>query len=276
MAMTDAEARPTAVTTTVILPHHIAQEHWRFLHAFEDLDAATRRKLADRGIDTSETLWQRLRDLGGAALGLGQNILGSSKEGAEILWDLRRAFLTPYTYFVDLRLVRGSRPSRQKLRDLCLYNGIGSAINLCSEMPYGDQELLTPELVGRLQLKHIPVIDDTPPSMEQIVDFLKFVSEPSAARAYVHCEAGVGRTGVMVACYRLAVSGWHFDDALDEAKRFGCRGPGQQVRVKDFYEALRDDAIGWRRPEDFDSVAPTEAQAVAAPSMFRDPGSLEQ
>ena len=59
-----------------------------------------------------------------------------------------------------------------------------------------------------LHLDRIPIIDNTAPTMAQMKDFLDFVTNPSNQPAYVHCEAGQGRTGVMTAVYRMAVQGW--------------------------------------------------------------------
>lgn len=38
--------------------------------------------------------------------------------------------------------------------------------------------------------------------------FLDFANDPAHQPTYVHCEAGKGRTGCAVACYRMAIQGW--------------------------------------------------------------------
>ena len=37
----------------------------------------------------------------------------------------------------------------------------------------------------------------------------------------VHCRQGQDRTGVICACYRVAVDGWSLDDALEEMQAYG-------------------------------------------------------
>jgi protein tyrosine/serine phosphatase len=45
---------------------------------------------------------------------------------------------------------------------------------------------------------------------------------------YAHCEQGKGRTGCMVAVYRVKVQGWTPEVALAEAKRHGMAMPCQE------------------------------------------------
>ena len=57
----------------------------------------------------------------------------------------------------------------------------------------------------------------------------------------MHCYAGVGRTGVMVACYRMAVEGYSTQAALAEAQTFAPQGrlmPSQEKCIRDFGAAL--------------------------------------
>jgi atypical dual specificity phosphatase len=52
----------------------------------------------------------------------------------------------------------------------------------------------------------IPVPDGGAPTLEQAADFVRFVEEQRAAGrpVAVHCEAGLGRTGTMLAVYLIA------------------------------------------------------------------------
>lgn len=51
---------------------------------------------------------------------------------------------------------------------------------------------------------------------EDIVRFLKIVTDTNRAPFFVHCQHGSDRTGTMVAVYRMAVEGWSSDRALAE------------------------------------------------------------
>jgi atypical dual specificity phosphatase len=68
---------------------------------------------------------------------------------------------------------------------------------------------------------HLPIEDFTAPSIEQIEEFLDFVERqldtPEAAVA-VHCLAGRGRTGTMLACY-LVATGLESETAIRTVRR---------------------------------------------------------
>ena len=87
-------------------------------------------------------------------------------------------------------------------------------------------------------LHWIPITDGTPPEVNQVIEFLQVLAEPGASRTYLHCEAGKGRTGVMAACYRMAVMGWSSQDAQLEAVNFGCSTADQLGFIQDFGRKL--------------------------------------
>lgn len=52
---------------------------------------------------------------------------------------------------------------------------------------------------------YLPIEDMSTPSRDQVGRFLQFVSNPENQPVYVHCEAGLGRTGVMVGVAQIAL-----------------------------------------------------------------------
>jgi hypothetical protein len=113
-----------------------------------------------------------------------------------------------------------------------------------------DPEALKALAAKNVQAIQIPVVDNTPPTTSQMLAFLDFVSDPVNQPAYVHCEAGEGRTGVAVAAYRMAVQGLTAAQAIADAARHGFKledqmelltAFGQQLQRGDFAGHLRAD-----------------------------------
>jgi len=56
---------------------------------------------------------------------------------------------------------------------------------------------------------------------EEVVRFLKVVTDTNDLPAFVHCERGADRTGMMCAMYRVVVCGWTKRAAIAEMKDGG-------------------------------------------------------
>ncbi|OPX23814.1 MAG: hypothetical protein B1H04_03310 [Planctomycetales bacterium 4484_123] len=61
------------------------------------------------------------------------------------------------------------------------------------------------------------------PEDEDVLAFLKVVTDPACQPVFVHCREGVDRTGMMVAAYRMVVQGWPRELAIAELRRMGFR-----------------------------------------------------
>lgn len=118
-----------------------------------------------------------------------------------------------YIAEVDSKLVRGSRISDAKTYLELDRMGVDTIVDLCVE---GNLDKNAPKCFN---IHRIPVIDNSPPFMSQVEEFIRTVV--SSNRTFVHCEAGIGRTGTFVACYRISVHGWTAEQALEEAAKYG-------------------------------------------------------
>jgi protein-tyrosine phosphatase len=217
-----------------------------FAHALEDLPEDARHQASViAGARPGISLRRRIQDeLETVALDAYGNL-----ERAPLLHFLSRYPVTPYTYQVSELVSRGQRPDARKLADLADRQRYRATINLCAEMTEGDGPAIAKAgLAGVLRTRHIPITDMEPPTVAQVTEILDLLSGPGTELTYLHCEAGKGRTGVAIACYRMAVMGWSTADALSEAVNFGCCIPRQQAFIREFGEMLLTDSAVGRYP----------------------------
>ncbi len=102
---------------------------------------------------------------------------------------------------VDDRLLRGGAPSAIGYRELAR-QGVTTVVDLRTE-----RDVDVPiELLDQLgiDLVRLPIRDGQTPTDDQVRTFLDAVDHADG-RVYVHCGAGVGRTGAMVAAYAVAM-----------------------------------------------------------------------
>ena len=70
---------------------------------------------------------------------------------------------------------------------------------------------------------------DVPSSVESVMDLFRrleqLMHEQPRAKLYIHCHGGVGRTGIIVACYYIYFEHLSFEEALDKMGRQYAQAP---------------------------------------------------
>ena len=141
---------------------------------------------------------------------------------------------------VDDQLLRGAAPSSTGYRSLAK-RGVEVVVDLRAERNLRwDQDLLDELGITRVA---IPMRDGQIPTQEQVDRFLAIVDDTDG-KVFVHCGAGVGRTGTMVGSY--LVSSGQADAA--EALRFNLSVGPPSLEQINFVAMLDSNDIGKPHP----------------------------
>jgi protein tyrosine phosphatase (PTP) superfamily phosphohydrolase (DUF442 family) len=158
------------------------------------------------------------------------------------------------------QLYRGAQPRPGGLEELKKL-GITTIVDLRGEdASLRNREKQEAESLG-LRFVAIPVSGWSPPTSEQVAEFLSLFRSSAQEKVFVHCRFGEDRTGVFVASYRMALQGWSPRRALHEMYFFGFNGfwhPAMRTFVRDFPRRLKESPALAAFREGMSSPQPTD------------------
>ena len=142
----------------------------------------------------------------------------------------------PRFHRVNDQLYRGGQPKADGIRKLAAM-GIKTIVSLRRENDHTVQEAEMARALG-LRYFNVPMRDMSRPTDEQVTRALAIINAPENQPVFVHCRRGADRTGVVVACYRIAHDGWALKQATREAKQYGMSWTqfGMKDYIEDFFE----------------------------------------
>lgn len=158
----------------------------------------------------------------------------------------------PNFYKVSDDLYRGAQPTARGLKGLGEF-GVKTVVNLREE--HSDQDNLSPG-IGYVPIPMSPM----KPKEEDVVRFLKVVTDRKRVPVFLHCARGADRTGFMAAAYRIVVQGWSREDAVREMREGGFHHASVYKSLRDFLgdldvERIRDEAGLKGNPEPVEGKA---------------------
>jgi tyrosine-protein phosphatase SIW14 len=116
-------------------------------------------------------------------------------------------------------LLRGAQPSSQGLAELKKL-GVTTVVNLRGWGHEVESERKRAESLG-FRYFNIPVSGWSPPTNEQVAQFLVLLRSSPGQKIFVDCKYGEDRSGVMTAAYRIAENSWTAEQAIQEMDFFG-------------------------------------------------------
>jgi len=120
----------------------------------------------------------------------------------------------PNLHKISSNLYRSAQPSAEGMRNLKQL-GIKTIVNLRAF--HSDRDEIGDTGLG---YEHI-YMKTWHPEQEDVVRFLKIVTDPARMPVLVHCQHGADRTGTMSAIYRVVVDGWTKEEAIREMTQGG-------------------------------------------------------
>ncbi len=110
-------------------------------------------------------------------------------------------------------LYRGEQPTAEGFAELKKI-GVKTVVSLRNF--HGDRDLMK-----GTGLQYIRINSNAwHPEEEDLIVFLKVLSDPANQPVFVHCAHGADRTGFMVASHRIVELGWTVDEAVEELHQF--------------------------------------------------------
>jgi len=121
---------------------------------------------------------------------------------------------TNFSWLIENKLAGSGIPTSFDELDWILKQGVKSIVTMT-------ENALPEEWVGDISYLHVPTPDLTAPDMDRIdiaVDFIhKKISDDQAVM--VHCAAGMGRAGTILACYLVKYQKYSANDAIKKIRK---------------------------------------------------------
>lgn len=114
-------------------------------------------------------------------------------------------------------LYRSAQPNEAFLEELIARYHIKTIIILRGNVPQFEKEFAERHGVA---IHHLPMKASHEPPEENVEEFLRIVMDCRNQPVLIHCRAGVDRTGVLIAVWRIRCDGWSLEKAKQEMKYY--------------------------------------------------------
>lgn len=119
-----------------------------------------------------------------------------------------------FSWVIRNRLAASGRPTSKGEIEWLNKQGVKSILTLT-------EKKLPDSWLDKICYKHVPMLDHNPPPLASLEEAVDFIQEQikSGNPILVHCAAGKGRTGTVLAAYLIKYVGTSLDEAVNYIRK---------------------------------------------------------
>ena len=143
---------------------------------------------------------------------------------------------TNFSWLINNKLAGSGMPTSASELDWVLKQGVKSIITMT-------EESLPGSWIKDVKYLHVPTEDLSAPDMEKIDQTVEFIHKriQSDEPVMVHCAAGIGRTGTILACYLVKYQKMSVSDAIEKVRKErpgSIQSESQELAISLYYKFL--------------------------------------
>lgn len=143
---------------------------------------------------------------------------------------------TNFSWLINNKLAGSGMPTSVSEIDWILKQGVKSIVTMT-------EDSLPESWVTNVKYLHVPTEDYSAPDMEQIDQAVEFIRNriESNEPVMVHCAAGIGRTGTILACYLVKYEKISAKNAIQKVRKErpgSIQSESQEIAIGLYYKFL--------------------------------------